>query len=118
MAWRCTGSTNAELILNMAKAGIIKSDRVVAVIECIEDSEQIVLKTCTGDEQGESLTLRASSQYGIRGLATVRPSIVHSEVDTLTMHGRSIGYGATISAPHMVRVLTNDFHLNDSPLFP
>ncbi|RPD69459.1 Pcmt1-prov protein [Lentinus tigrinus ALCF2SS1-7] len=29
MAWRCTGSTNAELIQNMAKAGIITSDRVV-----------------------------------------------------------------------------------------
>ncbi len=31
MAWRCTGSTNAELIQNMAKAGIITSDRVIAV---------------------------------------------------------------------------------------
>ena len=37
--------TNAELIQNMAKAGIIKSDRVVAVMKCIDYSEEIVLKT-------------------------------------------------------------------------
>ncbi|KAI0355916.1 Pcmt1-prov protein [Trametes cingulata] len=32
MAWRCTGATNAELIANMAKAGIISSDRVAAAM--------------------------------------------------------------------------------------
>ena len=28
MAWRCTGSTNAQLITNLAQAGIIKSEAV------------------------------------------------------------------------------------------
>ena len=31
MAWRCTGNTNTQLIHNMSRAGIISSDRVVAV---------------------------------------------------------------------------------------
>lgn len=28
MAWRCSGSTNTELIENLCKAGLIKNERV------------------------------------------------------------------------------------------
>lgn len=31
MAWRCTGATSAELIKNMARNGLINSDRVLEV---------------------------------------------------------------------------------------
>ena len=33
MAWRCTGATNAELIANLAKHGIIQSEVVASVSE-------------------------------------------------------------------------------------
>ncbi|TFK93339.1 Pcmt1-prov protein [Polyporus arcularius HHB13444] len=41
MAWRCTGSTNAELIQNMAKAGIITSDRVIAAMSKVNRSHYV-----------------------------------------------------------------------------
>ena len=32
-AWRCSGSTNAELLSNLKAAGLIKSDRVYAAMQ-------------------------------------------------------------------------------------
>ncbi|CDO70988.1 hypothetical protein BN946_scf184830.g20 [Trametes cinnabarina] len=41
MAWRCTGATNAELIGNMAKAGIITSERVAAAMAEVDRANYV-----------------------------------------------------------------------------
>ncbi|KAH9941842.1 Pcmt1-prov protein [Epithele typhae] len=41
MAWRCTGSTNTELLLNMRKSEIIKSDRVFAAMTKVDRSKYV-----------------------------------------------------------------------------
>ncbi|KAL4072507.1 protein-L-isoaspartate O-methyltransferase [Scleroderma yunnanense] len=41
MAWRCTGRTNAELISNMRKQGIISSDRVAAAMSNVDRANYV-----------------------------------------------------------------------------
>ncbi|KAI7850988.1 protein-L-isoaspartate O-methyltransferase [Circinella umbellata] len=64
MAWRCSGETNLELVDNLFRKGIIKSNRVLEAMKAVDRND-----------------------YAPR-----RP---YSD------HPQSIGYGATISAPHM-----------------
>ncbi|KAH8917740.1 protein-L-isoaspartate O-methyltransferase [Atractiella rhizophila] len=66
MAWRCSGRSNAELIQNLHKAGLIKTERVTAAFKVVDRVNY------TPDA---SLAYEDSPQ--------------------------SIGYGATISAPHI-----------------
>jgi protein-L-isoaspartate(D-aspartate) O-methyltransferase len=64
MAWRCTGTTNAELIANLRKAALIKSPLVL-----------------------DAMTRVDRAHYAPRSAYEDSP--------------QQIGYGATISAPHM-----------------
>ena len=64
MAWRCTGSTNAELISNLRKASLIKSPLVADAMARVD-----------------------RAHYSPRSAYEDSP--------------QSIGFGATISAPHM-----------------
>jgi len=66
MAWRCSGSTNAELIDNLVKGNIIKHQAVADAMKAVD---------------------RANYCLDKKGAYTDSP--------------QSIGYGATISAPHM-----------------
>ncbi|KAI9028696.1 protein-L-isoaspartate O-methyltransferase [Hyaloraphidium curvatum] len=65
MAWRCSGATNAELVANLAKAGIIRSPTV------------------------ENAMLAIDRRHYVR------------QGDPYFDSPQTIGYGATISAPHM-----------------
>jgi protein-L-isoaspartate(D-aspartate) O-methyltransferase len=69
MAWTCTGRTNVELVMNMARHGMIKSQRVI-------DAMKVTDRACY-----------------VR-----RPEDAYEDCP------QTIGFGATISAPHMVRV--------------
>jgi len=66
MAWRCSGSTNAGLVSNLAGAGIIKSPRVRSAMGAVD-----------------------------RAHFCLHPSVAYEDSP------QSIGYAATISAPHM-----------------
>ncbi|PCH35062.1 Pcmt1-prov protein [Wolfiporia cocos MD-104 SS10] len=66
MAWTCTGATNAELIKNMAKHGLINSARVQAAMSKVDRSNYVRNKHYAYEDSPQT-----------------------------------IGYGATISAPHM-----------------
>ncbi|SPO23845.1 probable l-isoaspartyl protein carboxyl methyltransferase [Ustilago trichophora] len=66
MAWRCSGSTNAELINNMVNSSLITSSRVASAMTAVD-----------------------------RALYVLHPH--HAYQDS----PQSIGYGATISAPHI-----------------
>ncbi|KAH9836181.1 Pcmt1-prov protein [Rhodofomes roseus] len=41
MAWRCTGATNVELITNMAKHGLINSERVQAAMKRVDRANYV-----------------------------------------------------------------------------
>ncbi|GAA6023123.1 hypothetical protein JCM11491_000079 [Sporobolomyces phaffii] len=64
MAWTCTGSTNAELVANLTKHGILKTPRVIQAFNQID--RQYYVQTAPYADSPQR-----------------------------------IGYGATISAPHM-----------------
>ncbi|EPQ52326.1 protein-L-isoaspartate D-aspartate O-methyltransferase [Gloeophyllum trabeum ATCC 11539] len=66
MAWRSSGSTNAELISNMLRNGVFNSERVAAAMTKVDRANYVLDK---GDAYMDS--------------------------------PQRIGYGATISAPHM-----------------
>jgi len=66
MAWRCSGKTNAELIQNMQKSGLIKSNIIAEALKKVDRAHYVVDKK-----------------------------------DAYYDRPQSIGYGATISAPHM-----------------
>ena len=66
MSWRCSGSTNGELVDNLVKNEIVKSSKIANVMKEVD-----------------------------RGSYTKSGS---SYMDA----PQSIGYGVTISAPHMV----------------
>ncbi|SPO24356.1 probable l-isoaspartyl protein carboxyl methyltransferase [Ustilago trichophora] len=66
MAWRCSGSTNAELIHNMVNAGLIASSRVASAMSAVDRAHYVV-----------------------------QPRYAYQDSP------QSIGFGATISAPHM-----------------
>ncbi|QMW34096.1 hypothetical protein G4B84_009562 [Aspergillus flavus NRRL3357] len=68
MAWYCSGSTNAELVDNLFKAGLVKNERV------------------------KNAMLGVSAKVDRAHYAPSRP---YSDSP------QPIGYGATISAPHM-----------------
>lgn len=88
MAWRCTGTSNAELIENMARSKLITDDAV----------KQAFLKV------RYSLS---SARYcpGLRKLAQANPQQVDRANYAPSMayedSPQPIGHGATISAPHM-----------------
>ncbi|OBZ67956.1 Protein-L-isoaspartate(D-aspartate) O-methyltransferase [Grifola frondosa] len=44
MAWRCTGATNAELIKNLARSQIIKSDRALAAMNKVDRAHYVLWK--------------------------------------------------------------------------
>ncbi|KAH8103032.1 protein-L-isoaspartate O-methyltransferase [Cristinia sonorae] len=44
MAWTCSGSTSAELIANMAKSGLIHSDRVAAAMKQVDRANYVLNK--------------------------------------------------------------------------
>lgn len=91
MAWACSGTSNAELVSNMASNGLINSDRV----------KKAMMSVCT-----PLLTPRSYST--IRGLHDFL-SLTNSQVDrghyapsrAYEDSPQSIGHSATISAPHM-----------------
>ncbi|KAF8069073.1 protein-L-isoaspartate O-methyltransferase [Lyophyllum atratum] len=66
MAWRSSGKSNKELISNMSKAGIFKSERVAKAMEAVDRANYVQNKSAAYEDAPQS-----------------------------------IGYGATISAPHM-----------------
>ncbi|CEQ40384.1 SPOSA6832_01988 [Sporobolomyces salmonicolor] len=66
MAWRCSGGSNAELIDNLVRSGILSTPRVIDAFKAVD------------------------RKY-------YTPSSYSAYVDSPTY----IGYGATISAPHM-----------------
>lgn len=70
MAWRCTGSTNAELVSNLQAARLIRSPQVAAAFSRVDRAHYVRPFT-----SGNGGAYEDSPQ--------------------------SIGYGATISAPHM-----------------
>ncbi|KAI0763477.1 Pcmt1-prov protein [Trametes elegans] len=55
MAWRCTGATNAELIANMAKAGIINSDQVVAAMSKVDRAHYVQFPKSAYDDYPQSI---------------------------------------------------------------
>uniref|UniRef100_UPI00358F48D7 protein-L-isoaspartate(D-aspartate) O-methyltransferase-like isoform X1 n=1 Tax=Myxine glutinosa TaxID=7769 RepID=UPI00358F48D7 len=83
MAWRSSGASNAELVGNLRKNGVIKSDRVYQVM-----------------------------------LATDR--VHYAKYNPYVDTPQSIGYQATISAPHMhahaLELLSEHLHENASAL--
>ncbi|KAH9947530.1 Pcmt1-prov protein [Amylocystis lapponica] len=48
MAWRCTGTTNAELIKNMAKHGLVNSERVLAAMSKVDRANYVYNKANIG----------------------------------------------------------------------
>ena len=72
MAWRCSGTTNVELVQNMARNGIITSDRVV---EVRSDTNGVIhrgqIRLRIGYEQGRSCMLCAGDEKGVRRFTTV-----------------------------------------------
>ncbi|KAH7928576.1 protein-L-isoaspartate O-methyltransferase [Leucogyrophana mollusca] len=44
MAWRCTGRTNAELIANMSKHGIVNADRVATAMAKVDRANYVTRK--------------------------------------------------------------------------
>ncbi|KAI1784533.1 Pcmt1-prov protein [Ganoderma leucocontextum] len=44
MAWRCSGASNTQLIHNLSRAGIIKSDRVVAAMSTVDRACYVLQK--------------------------------------------------------------------------
>ncbi|TFK73434.1 Pcmt1-prov protein [Pluteus cervinus] len=66
MAWRCSGSSNKELISNMAQKGIAHSEHVAKAMSSVD-----------------------------------RANYVRDRSSAYLDSPQSIGYGATISAPHM-----------------
>ncbi|KAL4261643.1 Protein-L-isoaspartate O-methyltransferase [Pleurotus pulmonarius] len=66
MAWRCSGSTNGELISNMAQSGIFTSEAILKAMSKVD-----------------------------------RANYVHDKRAAYEDSPQRIGYGATISAPHM-----------------
>ena len=99
----------------MSRAGIINSDRVVAVSTSHErllaPSGLTQVHThgsiVSGHEQSRPRALRATEERGVPGLASVRPVSPPLQQQQLLIRARSprrpIGHAATISAPHMVR---------------
>ncbi|KKA25744.1 Protein-L-isoaspartate(D-aspartate) O-methyltransferase [Rasamsonia emersonii CBS 393.64] len=80
MAWFCSGSTNTELIENLYSSGLIKNERVKRAMLGITDGENLLFPTI--DNSGVDR-------------AHYSPSNPYSDSP------QPIGYGATISAPHM-----------------
>ena len=66
MSWRCSGSSNVELVDNLVKNGIVKSTKIADVMKSVDRDNYT----------------KAGSSYQDAP--------------------QSIGYGVTISAPHMV----------------
>ncbi|KAE9404606.1 protein-L-isoaspartate O-methyltransferase [Gymnopus androsaceus JB14] len=79
MAWSCTGSSNAELIDNMARSGILG--------EVVEGS---------GVESETAVERIARAMKKVD-----RANYVRDKRDAYQDSPQSIGHGATISAPHM-----------------
>lgn len=86
MAWRCTGKTNVELINNMSNHNIISTEIAAAAMGKV-DRANFVIRTSEAYED--------SPQCAFLFRAPI--------ISPLTLLPRSIGHGATISAPHMVR---------------
>ncbi|KIK68660.1 hypothetical protein GYMLUDRAFT_36138 [Collybiopsis luxurians FD-317 M1] len=83
MAWSCSGSSNAELIDNMAQSGILGE-----VVGGVVDG---------GGQQTEAAAARIA-----RAMKKVdRANYVRNKRDAYEDAPQSIGHGATISAPHM-----------------
>ncbi|KAI8972829.1 Pcmt1-prov protein [Trametes punicea] len=55
MAWRCTGATNAELIANMAKAGIINSERVTAAMTKVDRANYVRFPDSAYEDSPQSI---------------------------------------------------------------
>lgn len=66
MAWMCSGKTNAELVANLGREGLITSRRVVEAMKAVD-----------------------------------RRCYCRSKDEAYQDSPQSIGYGATITAPHM-----------------
>ena len=75
MSWRCSGSSNVELVDNLVKNGIVKSAKIADVMKAVDRDNYT----------------KAGSSY----------------MDA----PQSIGYGVTISAPHMVSLSVKMLHL-------
>ncbi|KAJ3736801.1 protein-L-isoaspartate O-methyltransferase [Lentinula guzmanii] len=83
MAWTSTGSSNAELIDNMLRNGIL-GEVVGAVVD------------------GSQSEAEAASERVARAMKKVdRANYVRDKRDAYQDSPQSIGHGATISAPHM-----------------
>ncbi|TFY65838.1 hypothetical protein EVG20_g5252 [Dentipellis fragilis] len=86
MAWYSTGKTNSDLISNMSRNGILKSDRVYEV--------STAPRLCTGHPTNSSSAWQAMEKVD-------RAHYVVDKADAYMDSPQYIGHGATISAPHM-----------------
>jgi len=50
MAWTCSGRSNAELIENMAKMGLINSPRVTAAMKKVDRANYVLNKETAYDD--------------------------------------------------------------------
>jgi len=81
MAWRCSGSTQGELLGNMRAAGLIESARVAHALSRVDRALFVPRMRLPGASEEEAEEMQREMAYQ----------------DTPV----PIGYGATISAPHM-----------------
>ncbi|KAF7763671.1 hypothetical protein Agabi119p4_8208 [Agaricus bisporus var. burnettii] len=67
MAWRCSGKTNSELIVNMAKSGIFKSDRVSKAMTLTDRANFVLDKALAYEDSpqgiGHGVTISAPHMH-------------------------------------------------------
>jgi len=88
MAWQSSGSSNSALIANLVGNGLIKSGRVIKAMHCVRVSASSV-----GTYVHDLITNRFCPAQVDR--AHYSPALPYMDSP------QTIGYGATISAPHM-----------------
>lgn len=80
MAWRCSALSNDALVDNLARAGIVQSQRVIGAMKATDRAQYVT---------------PASDGHDPSGPRTVSPAQAYQDAP------QRLGYQQTISAPHM-----------------
>ncbi len=69
MAWRCSAASNAELVQNLSRAGIVASPRVQAAMLAVDRGDFVRERTCAYEDSPQRIGAGVTISAPVRGSA-------------------------------------------------